>query len=109
MEYLSVEIQALIVFFSEIVFLYLKTINIKAISKGNTTKAILSNSGISIAWLIGVSISVNSILNGKLLPILAFLLGGAIGTFLAMRKQKSSNKEKVIAISTILKSTIRPF
>ena len=109
MEYLSVELQALIVFFSEIVFLYLKTINIKAVSKGNTAKAILSNSGISIAWLIGVTISVNSILNGNLLPILAFLAGGAIGTFLAMNRGKTPGKDKVVSLRNILISTFRLF
>ncbi len=109
MEYLSVEIQALIVFFSEIVFLFLKTINIKAISNGNVTKAIFSNTGISIAWLIGITISVNSILNGNLLPILAFLVGGAIGTFLAMNKEKTSNKDKVVSLRKVIFSTLRLF
>lgn len=109
MEYLTIEIQALIVFISEIVFLYLKTINIKAIADGNTQKAILSNSGTSIAWLIGVTISVNSILNGNWLPILAFLLGGIIGTYLAMEKGKSQNKDKIVSLKKVLLSTIRLF
>ena len=63
MKQLSVEIQSLIVFLSEIVFLYLKTINIQAISKGKVLLAIVSNSAVSITWLIGVTISINSLLN----------------------------------------------
>ena len=104
MQHLSIEIQSLIVFISEIIFLYLKTINIQAISRGKVLPAIVSNSAVSITWLIGVTISINSLLNNHYLPILCFLAGGAIGTYLAMTRQKKENVSTVNWKRTVLNS-----
>ncbi len=109
MEYLTVELQALIVFVSEIVFLYLKTINVKAISEGSVGKAIVSNTGVSICWVVGVTISINSILNGHFLPIVAFLVGGAIGTALAMKKKRSKRLQNLFSFKKVSFYSIRIF
>jgi uncharacterized membrane protein len=107
MQNLSIEIQSIIVFFSEIVFLYLKTINIQAISKDKVLPAILSNSAVSITWLIGVTISINSLLNNHYLPILCFLAGGVIGTYLAMTRQK--RKVNIVELKKTALDSLRIF
>lgn len=93
MKQLSIEMQSLIVFVSEIIFLYMKTINIQAISKAKVFPAIVSNSAVSITWLIGVTISITSLLNKHYLPILCFLAGGVIGTYLAMMRHKKKRRD----------------
>lgn len=107
MQYLSIEIQSFIVFISEIVFLHLKTTNVQAISKGNVILAIASNSSVSIAWIIGVTISVNSVLNSHFMPLLAFLFGGAIGTYLGMRRSNRTEPINFVSLRKNLLASLR--
>ncbi len=78
---------ALIVFVTQIAFLYLRTINVIYTTEKRVWPTILSNMGVSISWLLSVSISLNSLTSGSWQPILAFLLGGTIGTYLGIKKE----------------------
>lgn len=40
--------------------------------------------GLSVTWLVAMSIGVNSALTGSIPPIIAFLLGNALGTYWGM-------------------------
>ena len=83
-------LSSLVVLIAQVIFIYLKTINVIYISDRRLLPAILSGNGIGLSWLISMSVGVNSILNGELLPILAFLIGGSIGTYLGI---KNSDKK----------------
>jgi len=86
MKNLSVENMAVIVFASQILFLYFRTVNVKAVSNSNTFKAIWTGWGIAITWMIGISIGATSMMEGHFLPIISHLLGGTLGTYLGMKK-----------------------
>ena len=88
MQYLSPEIQSLIVLFSQVVFVYFRTVNVKAVANGNLAIAVLSGNAIGITGLLSMAIGINSIIDGQLLPVLTYLLGGAIGTYLAMKRKR---------------------
>lgn len=88
MNILSTEVQSIIVFLSQIVFIYLRTVNVKAISEGKLLMAIISGNAQAMAGLISFAIGIYSIIDLNILPVIAYLLGGTVGTFLAMKKTK---------------------
>ena len=74
---------------TQIIFLYLRTLNVKAISDNNTWKAIWTGWGIGIAWMIGIAIGVKAMMELQIFPISMHLLGGTIGTLIAMKKKNT--------------------
>jgi len=91
---LTINQQAGIVLITQIIFLWLRTINVKNIAEGNMVSAILTGNGIAIAWMVGIAVGANAMMEGHLLPIVAHLVGGTIGTYMAMRKKKRKFKRK---------------
>ena len=82
---------AIIVCLTQILNLYLRTVNIIYTTKGVMFGAIWSNNGVAITWLLSMTIGLNSILTGQWQPILAFLLGGSLGTYWGIKKEKKDN------------------
>lgn len=80
-------LSALVVLISQIIFIYLRTINVIYTAERKILPAILSGNGIGLAWLVSMSIGANSIMKGELVPIIAFLLGGTLGTYLGIKKE----------------------
>lgn len=76
-----------IVLVTQIAFLYLRTINIIYTSERRVWPTILTNIGVSLTWLLSVGISMGSMFSGSILPILAFLIGSAVGTYLGLLKK----------------------
>ncbi len=87
---------ASIVFVSQTIFLWFRTLNVVYTSKLMVIPSILTGVGIGLSWLIAVSIGVNSILELKVLPIIGHIAGGALGTYMGLikekRKQLKNNK-----------------
>lgn len=82
----------LIVFVSQTIFLWFRTLNVVYVSKLLILPSILTGIGIGISWLIAVAIGVNSILKLEIIPIVGHLLGGALGTLLGLHKEKQKLK-----------------
>lgn len=80
-------LSALVVLMSQIIFIYLRTINVIYTAERRLLPAILSGNGIGLAWLVSMSIGADSIMKGELIPIIAFLLGGTLGTYLGIKKE----------------------
>jgi uncharacterized protein YebE (UPF0316 family) len=80
-------LSALVVLMSQIIFIYLRTINVIYTAERRLLPAILSGNGIGLAWLVSMSIGADSIMKGELVPIIAFLLGGTLGTYLGIKKE----------------------
>ena len=78
---------SLIILGSQIIFIYLRTLNVIYTSERRMMPSIITGNGIAIAWLISIYIGVNSISNGEVLPIVAFIIGGTIGTYLGIKKE----------------------
>ncbi len=87
----SVEL-AFIVCFTQMAFLWFRTVNIKATSDHNIFKAIWSGNGLALVWIISVSIGVKSIMNGDILPIIGHLVGGTIGTIFGIKAYKPKQR-----------------
>lgn len=80
-------LSALVVLISQIVFIYLRTVNVIYTAERRMLPAILTSNGIALAWLVSMSIGANSILEGQVLPIIAFLIGGTLGTYWGIKKE----------------------
>lgn len=78
---------ALVVLFSQVIFIYLRTINVIYTAERRILPAILSGNGIGLAWLVSMSIGADSIMKGEPLPIIAFLIGGTLGTYWGIKKE----------------------
>lgn len=79
---------AIVVFITQIAFLYFRTLNLYYTVERNLWGAIWTNNMLSINWLLSISIGINSFIDGEWLPITAFLLGGTIGTYWGMKNKK---------------------
>ena len=55
--------------------------------------ALISSIWLSFTWLISMAIGLNSLLTGDWLPVVAFLIGNALGTYYGM-KRGIKNDEK---------------
>jgi len=53
--------------------------------------AILTGNGIAIAWLVSIAVGTTSIMNGNIIPIFMFIIGGTIGTYLGIKKEIDKN------------------
>lgn len=65
----------------QIVFIYLRTINVAAIADRKLWLSIFSGVGIGLSWMISTSLSVTSVIEFKILPIIAHIIGGVLGTY----------------------------
>jgi len=84
---------SIIVLITQILMLYLRTINIVYTTEHNIFGAIWSNNLFAVIWLVSTSIGLNALLNGNLLPIVSFLVGGSLGTYFAMKKEIKKKNE----------------
>jgi uncharacterized membrane protein YjjP (DUF1212 family) len=94
MKDLSITEVSVIIFFSQIVFLWLRTLNVKYTANDNVWGAVITGNGIAIAWMIGIAIGANAMMEGQVMPIVMHLIGGTIGTILGMRKRKRKFKRR---------------
>jgi uncharacterized protein YebE (UPF0316 family) len=79
---------AIVVLISQLVFIYLRTINVIYTAERKMKPAIISGLGIGLSWLVSMSIGADSVLKGEILPIISFLIGGSIGTYWGIKKEQ---------------------
>ena len=80
---------------TQIIFLYLRTLNIRYIDKVNLWGAIVTGNGIAVTWMVGISIGSDAMMHGNVFPIIMHLVGGSIGTYFGMRKELKALKSKI--------------
>lgn len=84
----------IIVFISQTAFLWLRTLNVVYTSRLQLLPSVLTGIGIALSWLIAVSIGVDAVLQLKVIPIICHVLGGVLGTVLALYKKKENEINK---------------
>lgn len=85
---------SVIVFLTQLIFIYLRTINVIYTSERRLIPAIISGLGIGMSWLVSMSIGAHSFIKGDIVPIMLFLLGGAIGTYFGIIQDKKNKLKK---------------
>ena len=79
---------SVVIFITQILMLYLRTKNILYTTKGKLFGALWTNNGVAITWLMSMTIGMNSMISGQWQPILAFLIGGSLGTYCGIKQDK---------------------
>lgn len=87
-------VAAILIFTTQLLMLYLRTINIIHTTERNILGALWSNNGIALTWLVSMSIGLNSMLTGQWQPIIAFLMGGSLGTYWSIYNEIKKDKKK---------------
>ena len=83
-----------VIFISQLIFIGLRTINVMYTSDRNIKASIITGFGISMAWLISISLGINSVLTGDWFPILMFVIGGGIGTYIGFKIENKIKNRK---------------
>lgn len=83
---------AIIVFFTQVLMLFFRTINIFYTTKRNVFGSIWTNNANAICWLMSMTIGMHSVLNGQWMPIISYLLGGSIGTYIAIKLEEKNER-----------------
>jgi len=76
----------LIVLFTQVVFLFFRTLNVIYTAERKVLKSIVTGNIIGITWLVSIAIGANAILTLQWQPIVGHLIGGTIGVFLGFKK-----------------------
>lgn len=85
---------ALVVLITQIIFIYLRTVNVAYIAKDSTPGALISGAGVGLFWMITTTLGVYSITELYWQPVIAHLSGGAIGTYYGMLTGRQKKCEK---------------
>jgi len=80
-------IASVIIFVTQVVFLYMRTLNVIYTSERRMWGTILTGNGVSLFWLVSMSIGMNSMLTGAWQPIVAFIIGGTLGTYWGIKME----------------------
>ncbi len=83
---------AIVVFFTQILMLYFRTINIFYTTNKKVFASIWSNNANTVMFLISTTIGMNSVLKGQWFPLITYILGGSIGTYWGIKEELNKNK-----------------
>ena len=81
---------AVVVFVSQLVFIYLRTLNVIYTTEKKLWLSILTGVGIGFLTLVSFEIGIDSLKSGQPVPIILFLAGGAFGTWWGIRQNEKS-------------------
>jgi len=73
-------ISAIIVFMSQIVFLFFRTLNVIYNSQQRIIPTLITGIIMGLAWLVNIGLGLKAFMGFDLLTIFGYLLGGTIGT-----------------------------
>jgi len=81
-------ISGFIVLVTQFLFVMFRTLNVIHTSERNILKAVITGNAIGILWLLSIAIGADAVMSMTWQPILAYLIGGTIGTFVGFILKK---------------------
>ena len=69
----------------QILFIYVRTLNIKYTADDKIWPAVWTSGLIGLFWLIAIYIGVSSLMQGHIMPAAGHLFGGMVGTYIGMK------------------------
>ena len=79
---------ALVVFITQIVFLYARTLNVMYVAEKRLVQSLVTGGIVSITWLISISIGVNAVMTLQWQPVIAYIIGSSVGVVIAFRYRR---------------------
>lgn len=87
-------IAAIVVFTTQYLFLWARTLNVVATSELNAWKATWTGFVITTSWLLAVAIGVDALWTGTWQPIVGHIAGGLLGTYITLKSEKRKQEQK---------------
>ena len=84
-----------IVFLTQHLFIFARTMNVIYTAEHNTVGALISGTFVHLSWLLSIAIGVKSVMYLDFWVIACSLTGGLLGTYLGIRLKKYLNKRKL--------------
>jgi hypothetical protein len=84
---------SLVVFLSQVAFIYFRTLNVIYTVERRAWPAVLTGICVGIMTLVSFTIGVESLKNGDCLTVAVFLIGGAIGTYWGINQSIKKDEE----------------
>ena len=79
---------ALVVFVTQIIFLYSRTLNVMYTAENKLIPALVTGNIIGITWLLSMAVGANAILTMQWQPIAAHIVGGSIGVIMGFKLRR---------------------
>lgn len=95
MEKYNIWVQCGIVFITQLIFVFFRTINVNANVDKDRLTLFWSGVIVHISWIISLSLGVNAMLKGNYILILFSVIGGAIGADYGLNKDINNIHEKI--------------
>ena len=83
----------LVVLLTQFIFLYLRTLNVIYVAEKRLIPALITGTFIGIAWLVAITFSFNAVVHLQWQPIVAYIIGGIIGTYQALVQEIKKDKK----------------
>jgi hypothetical protein len=84
MSELSIPLQFIAVFVSNLLFIYFRTLNVTYNATNNRFGVFWSGALVHVTWLVSTTIGVNALIEGNYILILASTTGGLLGADVAI-------------------------
>ncbi|WP_298751984.1 hypothetical protein [uncultured Arcobacter sp.] len=75
-----------IILLTQLAFVFFRNLNIKAVASEKLYAVLITGLGIQLTWLGSTTLAVTATINQDILTIIGYLLGGAIGNFMTVKK-----------------------
>lgn len=85
--------ELIILFISQLVFSFSRTLNVRYTAKENVLKSIITSVFIKITWLISSSLGVKGVLDGDYLLIFVYIISGILGDYLSFKIKINENSK----------------
>ena len=79
---MEVLIQTIIVSVSQMIFIFLKHVNIRVVVARQVSKSMLYTFLIQVSWLVSSAIGINAFNTGNYVVVAFYLMAGVVGTYL---------------------------
>lgn len=83
---------SLIVFVLQLIFIYLKTINIIYTSDRKMFMSIITSNGLSLVFFLLLAIGANSVIKGDFIVLFSYMAGGTLGTYIGIKQAIRGDK-----------------
>lgn len=85
-------IELIILFISQLIFSFARTLNVRYTANENVLKSILTSTLIKITWLVSSSLGVKGVLDGDFTLMLVYVISGILGDWLSFKIKINESK-----------------
>ena len=73
---------AAVIFISQLLLVFFKHLTVRAVASHQVVKSMMYTTFIQASWLLSSALGINALLNHEWWNVLAYIVGGVVGTYL---------------------------